>query len=83
MWHRDDLQLEAVLLMLCFLCRIDADDNAADDERGRGKLLTPLTLPKNRSTGNLALSADPDRSRFRMSFEGTSSNIIDTDVNPR
>ena len=44
-----------------------------DDERGRGKLLAPLTLPKNRSTSNLALSADPDRSRFRMSFDGSSS----------
>ncbi|TQV94598.1 CAMK/CAMKL/PASK protein kinase [Cordyceps javanica] len=44
-----------------------------DGERGRGKLLAPLSLPKNRSTGSLALSADPDRTRFRMSFEGSSS----------
>ncbi|ATY60890.1 serine threonine kinase [Cordyceps militaris] len=47
--------------------------NNDDGERGRGKLLTPLSLPKNRSTSNLALSADPDRARFRMSFEGSSS----------
>ncbi|KAJ6789240.1 hypothetical protein PWT90_05084 [Aphanocladium album] len=52
---------------------LGANSNHDDGERGRGKLLTPLTLPKNRSTGNLALSADLDRSRYRMSFEGSSS----------
>lgn len=52
---------------------LGANSTTDDDERGRGKLLAPLTLPKNRSTSNLALSADPDRSRFRMSFDGSSS----------
>ncbi|OAA74145.1 serine/threonine protein kinase [Cordyceps fumosorosea ARSEF 2679] len=53
---------------------LSGGNNTNDDgERGRGKLLTPLSLPKNLSTGNLALSADPDRTRFRMSFEGSSS----------
>ncbi|OAA32876.1 Protein kinase-like domain protein [Moelleriella libera RCEF 2490] len=51
------------------------DDNAEEDDRGRGMLMPSLSLPKNRSTGNLALSADnpvpADRSRYRMSFEGS------------
>lgn len=38
-------------------------------------LMPSLSLPKNRSTGNLALSADnpvpADQSRYRMSFEGS------------
>ena len=53
---------------------VDADENAGDDKRGRQKLVPPLYLPKNRSTGNLALAADTpiDRSRYRMSFEGPS-----------
>ncbi|KAK2594127.1 serine/threonine protein kinase [Conoideocrella luteorostrata] len=57
------------------------DDNAGEGDRGRGKLVPPLSLPKNRSTGNLALSADAtaDRSRYRMSFEGTSSSAMDYD----
>lgn len=39
-----------------------------------------LSLPKNRSTGNLHLSADPpDRSRYRMSFEASSAGIMDHD----
>ncbi|TWU76726.1 hypothetical protein ED733_003447 [Metarhizium rileyi] len=53
-----------------------ADDNAGEGDRGRGKLMPPLSLPKNRSTGNLALSADAtvDRSRYRMSLEGTGTS---------
>ncbi len=62
---------------------LGANSTNDDGERGRGKLLTPLTLPKNRSTGNLALSADPDRSRFRMSFEGSSSAAADHDLMTR
>lgn len=39
-----------------------------------------LSLPKNRSTGNLHLSADPpDRNRYRMSFEASSAGIMDHD----
>ncbi|QUC19426.1 uncharacterized protein UV8b_03667 [Ustilaginoidea virens] len=58
------------------------DENAGEDRRGRGKLVPPLPLPKNRSTGNLALSPDPtvDRSRYRMSFEGSSSSIMEYDA---
>ncbi|OAA48021.1 serine/threonine protein kinase [Beauveria brongniartii RCEF 3172] len=57
--------------------------NNDDGERGRDKLLAPLSLPKNRSTSNLALSADPDRSRYRMSFEGSSSAAPDHDLMTR
>lgn len=51
-----------------------ADLSPDVEERGRSKLLHPLSLPKNRSTGNLSPSSpDPtDRSRFRMSFDATS-----------
>jgi hypothetical protein len=58
------------------------DDNTGDGDRGRGKLVPPLSLPKNRSTGNLALSADAtvDRSRYRMSFEGPSSSAMEYDA---
>lgn len=57
-----------------------AAEDDAEGERGRGKLLPPLSLPKNRSTGNLAGSADTlDRSRYRMSFEGSSSGLMDYD----
>lgn len=39
-----------------------------------------LSLPKNRSTGNLHLSADPpERSRYRMSFGSSSAGIMDHD----
>lgn len=57
------------------------DDNTGEDERGRGKLVPPLSLPKNRSTGNLALPTDAtvDRSRYRMSFEGPLSSPMDYD----
>ncbi|KAG6004752.1 hypothetical protein E4U21_000782 [Claviceps maximensis] len=43
--------------------------------------MPPLSLSKNRSTGNLPLPADAtaDRSRYRMSFEGTSSSALDYD----
>ncbi|PNY23192.1 Serine/threonine-protein kinase ppk6 [Tolypocladium capitatum] len=60
-----------------------ADNKPGEDERGRGKLVAPLSLPKNRSTGNLALSADAmttDRSRYRMSFEAPSTAAIDYDA---
>ncbi|KAF7563785.1 hypothetical protein G7046_g322 [Stylonectria norvegica] len=45
-------------------------DYAGDDDRGRGKLAPPLSLPKNRSTGNLARSAESrNRGRYRMSLD--------------
>ena len=51
-----------------------------EQQRGRGKLLQPLSLPKNRSTGNLSTSADtPDRSRVRMSFDASSPAAVDHD----
>ncbi|KAM4054714.1 kinase [Hirsutella rhossiliensis] len=58
-----------------------ADKAKGQDDRGRGKLAPPLSLPKNRSTGNLALQPDAptDRSRYRMSFEAPSPTLIDYD----
>ncbi|KAG6031484.1 hypothetical protein E4U41_007560 [Claviceps citrina] len=60
---------------------VETHENAGEDGRGRGKLVPPLSLLKNRSTGNLALPADAtvDRSRYRMSFEGPSSSVMDYD----
>ncbi|KAL5094447.1 hypothetical protein Trisim1_007032 [Trichoderma cf. simile WF8] len=56
------------------------ESNTRDDDRGHDRAMQPLSLPKNRSTGNLHLSADPsDRSRYRMSFEASSSGILDHD----
>jgi protein-serine/threonine kinase len=56
------------------------DKRTTDEERGRGKLLPSLSLPKNRSTSSLATSADPsDRSRYRMSFDATSPVVLDHD----
>ncbi|PHH86847.1 hypothetical protein CDD83_9678 [Cordyceps sp. RAO-2017] len=58
-----------------------ADKDDDQDDRGRGKLASPLTLPKNRSTGNLALplapDAVPDRSRYRVSLEASSAAVVD------
>ncbi|QLI64850.1 Serine/threonine-protein kinase ppk6 [Metarhizium brunneum] len=58
------------------------DDSTGEGDRGRGKLVPPLSLPKNRSTGNLALSADAtvDRSRNRMSFGGTPTSAMEYDA---
>lgn len=40
------------------------------EERGRGRLAPPLQIPKNRSTGNLAITTDsPERARVRFSFD--------------
>ncbi|KKP04038.1 CAMK/CAMKL/PASK protein kinase [Trichoderma harzianum] len=56
------------------------ESNTRDDDRGHDRAMQPLSLPKNRSTGNLHLSADPsDRSRYRKSFEASSSGILDHD----
>ncbi|KHN96226.1 Protein kinase-like domain protein [Metarhizium album ARSEF 1941] len=58
------------------------DDSFEERDRGRGKLVLPLSLPKNRSTGNLAPSADAtvDRSRNRMSFGGISASAVEYDA---
>lgn len=58
---------------------LGAEQAKDQDDRGRGKLGPPLSLPKNRSTGNLALQPDApiDRSRYRMSFEAPSPTPID------
>ncbi|KAJ6446401.1 CAMK/CAMKL/PASK protein kinase [Purpureocillium lavendulum] len=65
--------------------KIRSDNIQGEDERGRGKLVAPLTLPKNRSTGNLARSADGtvDRSRYRMSFEAPAAAVMDFDAMAR
>ncbi|PTB67440.1 Pkinase-domain-containing protein [Trichoderma citrinoviride] len=56
------------------------DSSTRDDDRGHDRPMPALSLPKNRSTGNLHLSADPaDRSRYRMSFEASSAGIADHD----
>lgn len=40
------------------------------EERGRSKLSPPLQLPKNRSTGNLAVAGDTsEKARMRFSFD--------------
>lgn len=56
------------------------DRTTRDDDRGHDRPMQALSLPKNRSTGNLHLSADPaDRSRYRASFEASSAGIADHD----
>ncbi|PHH61820.1 hypothetical protein CDD81_7923 [Ophiocordyceps australis] len=65
-----------------------ADNSSSQDEaeesRGRESLVPPLSLPKNRSTGNLALTtthdAVTDRPRYRMSFDAPSMSALDHDV---
>jgi protein-serine/threonine kinase len=48
----------------------DADTHHDGEERGRSKLALPLQLPKNRSTGNLAISGDTsEKARMRFSFD--------------
>uniref|UniRef100_A0A8H7TPL0 Uncharacterized protein n=1 Tax=Bionectria ochroleuca TaxID=29856 RepID=A0A8H7TPL0_BIOOC len=59
-----------------------ADSRTSDGDRGRAKMLQPLSLPKNRSTGNLVNAAEQtDRSRYRMSFDAsTSPGLLDHDA---
>lgn len=78
---RDQPQITSLADCVIFQC-VGTDDNTEEGDRGRGKLVPPLSLPKNRSTGNLALSADAtvDRSRYRMSFEGSSSSTMEYDA---
>ena len=59
-------------------------DGDQEPQRGRGstrsnKLSAPLRLPKNRSTGNLAVVAEfPERPRLRFSFD-TGSGVTESD----
>jgi protein-serine/threonine kinase len=48
-----------------------AESNHDGQERGRSKLSPPpLQLPKNRSTGNLAVAGDTsEKARMRFSFD--------------
>ncbi|RSM10276.1 hypothetical protein CEP52_003686 [Fusarium oligoseptatum] len=56
-----------------------------DQQRGREKLATSLSLPKNRSTGNLNLvstreSPKQDRSRVRMSLDASAAAAVAADL---
>ncbi|KAF7551571.1 hypothetical protein G7Z17_g4921 [Cylindrodendrum hubeiense] len=58
-----------------------AENHTGDDDRGRGRLGTQLSLPKNRSTGNLASVAEPaDRKRYRMSLDATAAASVAADL---
>ncbi|KAK0389487.1 hypothetical protein NLU13_3062 [Sarocladium strictum] len=68
--------------------RNGAEHDQEQVERGRTKALPALSLPKNRSTGNLALARSPDpsssataadKSRYRMSFDIGPAVNIDSD----
>lgn len=59
-------------------------DGDAEPQRGRGstrsnKLSAPLRIPKNRSTGNLAVVSEfPERPRLRFSFDA-GSGVAESD----
>ncbi|KAH6998536.1 hypothetical protein BKA56DRAFT_639324 [Ilyonectria sp. MPI-CAGE-AT-0026] len=58
-----------------------AENHTGDDDRGRGRLGTQLSLPKNRSTGNLASAAEPtDRRRYRMSLDANAAASVAADL---
>ncbi|EXM08480.1 CAMK/CAMKL/PASK protein kinase [Fusarium odoratissimum NRRL 54006] len=60
-----------------------AENHTRDEERGREKLPMPLSLPKNRSTGNLAAarnSSTQDRSRARMSLDASAAAAAAADL---
>lgn len=59
---------------------LGADSHHDADERGRSKLSPPLQLPKNRSTGNLAVAHDTsEKARLRFSFDaGAAAAEYDT-----
>lgn len=62
---------------------LDTDKTTGQDERGRDKLVAPLPLPRNRSTGNLTLPADAaslDPARYRMSCDAPSAAALDHDA---
>ncbi|KAH7162593.1 hypothetical protein B0J13DRAFT_580182 [Dactylonectria estremocensis] len=58
-----------------------AENHTGEEDRGRGRLGTQLSLPKNRSTGNLASVVEPtDRRRYRMSLDATAAASIAADL---
>ncbi|KAL4726472.1 serine/threonine protein kinase [Fusarium chlamydosporum] len=60
-----------------------AENHTGEDERGREKLPMALSLPKNRSTGNLAAarnSSTQDRSRARMSLDASAAAAAAADL---
>ncbi|KYK57797.1 serine/threonine protein kinase [Drechmeria coniospora] len=59
-----------------------ADNNTGDNERGRRKFVPLPYLPRNRSTGNLALATNAmtERGRYRMSIDAPLSATTDFDV---
>jgi hypothetical protein len=62
---------------------IGAENRTGDDERGREKFPMALSLPKNRSTGNLAAarnSSTTDRSRARMSLDASAAAAAAADL---
>ncbi|EEU46069.1 uncharacterized protein NECHADRAFT_92813 [Fusarium vanettenii 77-13-4] len=61
------------------------DNHTGDDhQRGREKLATSLSLPKNRSTGNLVSASESspkqDRSRVRMSLDASAAAAAAADL---
>lgn len=56
-----------------------------DDHRGRGRLEPQFSLPKNRSTGNLASTVErveepSGRNRYRMSLDATAAASVAADL---
>ncbi|WXC62447.1 hypothetical protein SNK03_008292 [Fusarium graminearum] len=60
-----------------------AENHTGEDQRGREKFPMALSLPKNRSTGNLAAarnSSTQDRSRARMSLDASAAAAAAADL---
>ncbi|KAI5465739.1 hypothetical protein BGZ63DRAFT_420286 [Mariannaea sp. PMI_226] len=61
-----------------------AENHMGEDDRGRGKLEPQLSIPKNRSTGNLASTIEPaepaGRSRYRMSLDASTAASVAADL---
>lgn len=74
------------LTMILFSCAGTTENHTGDEQqRGREKLATSLSLPKNRSTGNLNLvsareSPKQDRSRVRMSLDASAAAAVAADL---
>ena len=59
----------------------DEHEPEHEHERGRSKLSLPLHIPKNRSTGNLAINTQHvDRSRLRFSFDAGALTSADLET---
>jgi hypothetical protein len=62
---------------------VGAENHTGEDQRGREKFPMALSLPKNRSTGNLAAarnSSTQDRSRARMSLDASAAAAAAADL---